>query len=489
MAQPTANPYPPYLLYALVFFSGFANLAAEIIGPRMFASLFGTTTAVWAIMISVTLTGLSVGYALGGRITRDQIDAWLPRLLLANAAWLLLVSWIVWELPASVVAAESRIGPGTIITTAMLAFFPPSLMFGMVSPMTITLLNTHKSEQDSHVTGNVFAISTIGSVAGALMAAFYLIPWIGLSLSMRLFAVGLILFALVIWNNSRRWWLLPGLLLCFIVPQPDWVWSSPAGLDLLAQREGYYQTIRVYGDDDHIWMHLGPSFHSRLNRVTGEPDFSYAVTLLDIIEDLIPDLTDKQVLIIGGAGHGLAHAMENRGAQVTEVEIDPIVVALSDEYFGEIQGRVVLQDGRVFVEQADANRYDLVLVDVFDGAANVPPQFTTVEFFRAVEQVLKPDGILGYNFIGTPEGERSRSFRALTTTMAAVFDHVGANDRTGTSSQNILLAAANRPLTDAQLVSVPTDGHLLTDDLNPIEVFTQEARDFIYFRREADTLP
>lgn len=488
MPESTSN-HPPPLLYALVFFGGFANLAAEIIGPRMFASLFGTTTVVWAIMISVTLVGLSVGYALGGRIHHENIIRWMPRLLVANAMWLLLVSWIVWELPASIAASGTDLDSSAIILTAMIAFFPPSVMFGMLSPMTITLLAHHQPPTaHSRITGNIYAVSTVGSVAGALSAAFYLIPWIGLSTSMRLFAAGLLLFALILWHGNRRWWIAAAFLLCAFVPQPDWVWSSPDDVELLAQREGLYQTIRVYGDETHIWIHLGPSFHSRMNRATREPDFSYVVTMLGIIELLFPDLTGRQVLIIGGAGHGLSHAMENRGATVTEVEIDPVVVELSDRYFGEIQGEVVLQDGRVYMEQAEENVFDLVIVDVFDGAANVPPQFATLEFFEAVERTLKPDGVLTFNFIGTPEGQRSRSFRALTTTMQNALDHAGANDVTGTSSQNILLAASNRPLDDANLLSVPTDGHLLTDDHNPIEIFTAEARDFIYFRRQAESL-
>ncbi|MFW5691445.1 MAG: hypothetical protein ACOCXZ_02980, partial [Chloroflexota bacterium] len=62
----------PLAIYALVFFGGFANLAAEIIGPRMFASLFGNTNIVWAVMISVTLVGLSVGYTIGGRVQQAR---------------------------------------------------------------------------------------------------------------------------------------------------------------------------------------------------------------------------------------------------------------------------------------------------------------------------------------------------------------------------------------------------------------------------------
>src|SRR5690606_32406698 len=108
--------------------------------------------------------------------------------------------------------------------------------------------------------------------------------------------------------------------------------------------------------------------------------------------DLTGDASNKEILIIGGAGHSQARALEARGANVTEVEIDPFVIQLSDKHFGPIEGKVVAQDGRAFVEQASQNQYDFVLIDAYNGPASIPPQLTTVEFFRAVDATLKPGG-------------------------------------------------------------------------------------------------
>jgi len=476
------------LLYVLVFFSGFANLATEIIGPRLFSSMFGTTTSVWAIMISVTLVGLAVGYALGGRISLNNIRTMLPAILLANAVWLMLVSWLVWEVPASAVSGGAAPDTSLILTTAMSAFFVPSVLFGMLSPISITLLGEHRPpEAVSQIVGNIYAISTVGSVAGALAAAFYLIPWVGLSASLRIFAVGLTLFAVYFWYITRDGRqglpITPALVMGFVLifPQPDFQWETDDNLTLLAQREGYYQTIRVYSDEEtFVQMHLGPSFHSRMDLQTGEPTFSYAETMLDYIGD---DLNGADVLIIGGAGHSLARALEAQGANVTEVEIDPFVVELSDEYFGAIEGEVVIADGRIFIDTADPATYDLILIDAFDGAANVPPHLTTREFFEATRKALRTDGRMMYNFIGTPEGERNRSYTAISATLNAAFDYAGASVVTGEISVNIILVASQSPLDDLGVFAIPDDGIVLTDDNNPMEIFLREARDFTYFRR------
>jgi len=65
--------------------------------PRLVASLFGSTTVIWAIIISVTLIGISVGYFLGGRVPQKRVLTVLPVILLLNAAWLLAISWLVWK--------------------------------------------------------------------------------------------------------------------------------------------------------------------------------------------------------------------------------------------------------------------------------------------------------------------------------------------------------------------------------------------------------
>lgn len=477
--------YPPFILYLLVFFGGFANLATEIIGPRLFASIFGETTIIWAIIISVTLVGLSVGYMIGGRVERAKVRTVLPLVLVGNAVYLVGVSWLVWQAPADAAAQGLGVDSSIVFTTAMAAFFVPSLLFGTLSPMVISLLSEQQApETMSRIVGNVYAIGTIGSVSGALMAALFLIPWIGLTTSLQGFAVVLVAFAAYFFMPSRRPLAAGAAVLCVIVPQPNFQWQNDEHLRLVEQREGYYQTVRIYTDDEtFIQMHLGPTFHSKIDLNTREPLFNYAVTMLQYVEEI----AGKRALVIGGAGHAMARYLENRGAIVTEVEIDPIVVQLSDEYFGTINGDVVIQDGRAFIENAPSESYDLILIDAFDGGASVPAQMTTVEFFEAVERVLTPDGLMLYNFVGTPEGARSESFRALGRTFSDAFEFAGytraAPDTEPTINQNIIFAGSPSPIVKIDLETLPTEGYLLTDNLNPIDILLERARRQFYFRR------
>src|SRR6185436_10627020 len=159
--------------------------------------------------------------------------------------------------------------------------------------------------------------------------------WVGLSPSLRLFAVLLTLFSIYWSVRYYRIGAAAAVVMCLIVPQPNYVWDDPA--TLLIQREGYYDTIRVYTDGStFVRMHLGPTYESEMSLQTLEPTFEYATTMIQ----LVSQPANQRVLVIGGAGHTIARALENRGAIITEVEIDPIIVEVSDDYFGPIRGDV-----------------------------------------------------------------------------------------------------------------------------------------------------
>lgn len=460
--------------YGLVFFCGFANLATEIIGPRMVASMFGNTTEIWAIIISITLIGISVGYFIGGRVPVARIPQVLPLVLIGNAVWLVLVGWVIWLVPAGAV----DVGYVTVFVTAFAAFFLPAVLFSTVSPMVVGMLTATQRN-----VGNIYSFGTVGSVAGALLAAFILIPFVGLTASLRLFALILVALAvifLILRRTSIKFSGAPTLLVLALVvglPQPSYQWES--NLTLLEQTEGYYQTIRVYTDNQKmVMLHLGPSFQAEMDLQTKEPLFGYARTMVEISGDV----SGKHLLIIGGAGHTMARMLERQGAEVVEVEIDPRVVEVSDRHFGPIQGQVVVTDGRAYIESSE-DTFDIIYIDAFDGSVSVPPQLVTREFFEVARRRLNLGGRLMFNFIGHPQGPRSASVEAFAATLKAVFPYVEVSDAEEERLVNLVFVASMEPVDDIPYADAPWDGQVLTDDLNPIDVLLRQAREGIYYRR------
>ncbi len=56
------------LLYVIVFVGGLTTIGVEIAASRLVAPYFGNSTFIWATLIGLTLTYLSIGYYFGGKL-------------------------------------------------------------------------------------------------------------------------------------------------------------------------------------------------------------------------------------------------------------------------------------------------------------------------------------------------------------------------------------------------------------------------------------
>jgi MFS family permease len=184
------------LVLFVAFLSGAVFLALEIVSSRVLAPAFGSSIHVWGSLISVFLLALTLGYFLGGRLAdRRPSYLWLACILFWASAFVLL-------LPLATVPASQWIAGlgldfrlGTLI--ACLAFFlAPSVLMGMVSPYVIKLLAADVAAI-GRLSGTIYAVSTLGSILGALGVSFFLIPVMGTRAILLLCGALLIACALV----------------------------------------------------------------------------------------------------------------------------------------------------------------------------------------------------------------------------------------------------------------------------------------------------
>ena len=80
-----------FLLYVTAFISGFVMMGYEMLGVRVLAPFYGTSVYVWGATISVFLAGLSIGYALGGRIAERRADGKILAVLVMIPALLIIM--------------------------------------------------------------------------------------------------------------------------------------------------------------------------------------------------------------------------------------------------------------------------------------------------------------------------------------------------------------------------------------------------------------
>lgn len=190
----TLRRVPRPRLEVIVAVVGAASLGAEIAAARLLAPWFGASTIVWANTIATVLVALSIGYWVGGRLAdRDPTIGGLCRLVLGAAGLLALVPFVAGPfLSTSVEVFDSvSIGEGAGSLLAVLVLIAaPVLLLGAVAPYAIRLM-VASVEEAGRVAGRVYAVSTLGSLAGVFLSALVLVPFAGTRLTFVAFAVAL----------------------------------------------------------------------------------------------------------------------------------------------------------------------------------------------------------------------------------------------------------------------------------------------------------
>jgi predicted membrane-bound spermidine synthase len=193
---------PGWQLRLLVFVSGAVLMGLEMAGSRILASHFGSSIYVWGSIIGVFLAALSGGYFAGGLVADRRPSFFLLNVLVLLAGcWLLVLPLYDNLICRGIRSANlgSRLEP--LLATTIL-FGGPSLLMGMVSPFAIRL-SASVIDRIGNTSGRLYALSTLGSIVGTLVTAFWLIPLIGVHTILKSLGITLIAIAIVGLPKSR----------------------------------------------------------------------------------------------------------------------------------------------------------------------------------------------------------------------------------------------------------------------------------------------
>jgi spermidine synthase len=413
-------------LRLVVFVSGAVLMGLELAGSRVLAVHFGSSIYVWGAIIGVFLASLSIGYYLGGNIA----DRW-PNFLLLNlliviaGAWLLVTpvyaNWVCRGI--RLLDLGVRLGP---LVATLLLFGGPSILMGTVSPFAVRLA-ARAVESMGNLSGRLYALSTVGSIAGTLLTAFWLVPSVGVRLLLQVLGLCLLLLPAIVLAGSRARLALVAPLAAgaLVALWPGGGAPAVPGRQVVHEADSAYHHILVIDDTQEHTRSL--QFDSNVEGTIKlsppyETHFGYS-DAFHLARVFRPEL--RRVLFIGGgAGIGARKFLaEDPGVLVDLVEIDPVVVKASHDYFflePDPRLRVYTEDGRNFVRRTK-EKYDLVVLDAYTLAAQVPFHLTTREFMEEVKSVLAPEGVVVANIAYALEGPSSRVLRAQYKTFDAVF--------------------------------------------------------------------
>jgi spermidine synthase len=483
-----------------IFIAGAAVMVLQIVGTRIIGPQFGAGMTVWTVLITITLVALALGAFLGGRIAdRHPSPTAFAVVLLVAAATV----GLVVPLRGPVLGWAWALGiRGGALAASSILFLPPLLLLGMISPFAVRLEATG-SGSAGRSAGRLYAISTAGSVAGAIAAGFFLVPLFRIPTLLLLLAATLAVAAVVAAAPTWQRRLAvagAGIVLAAALP----AWPRPMPPQLLAVRSHEGSDLRVVEHDGRRHLLMDQVVQSVVD-AAGRPADKYAYHVAARVALARPQA--RRAAVIGLGGGGLVTLLEEQGITVDGVDVAPEVINLAREFFGLAipPERLHPEDGRIFLRRHPAT-FDVVILDAFSGD-RVAGALVSREGLAVAHDALLPGGLLILNTWGVDEqtGSPTATGAAIRGTLAAVFPEVIEVPAAG----NCLFLASDRPIgparTDVELrtfdgarrftwqlappVAWP-EATVLTDDCNMVDVLDIARNDARRVaRREAMPLP
>ena len=436
----------------VVFGGGAIGMVLELVGSRLLAPYFGNSLFVWTSLIGVMLGFMSLGYFLGGRLADKYLDTkYLFWILLGAAASVALIA----VTQAAVLPALAKSGSVRLfsVLSAAVLFAIPSTLLGMVSPYCIRL-RMHSVEDSGATVGSLYALSTLGSIAGTFAAGFWLISVFGSLNLVMLIAISLGALSLLVMGRRVPW---QGVaLLALVLSTLGYVRVAVADDTIDTQYDRY--TIREIADPASGRPLIGLSRDQRSAESVSYADngdpyrFEY-YRYYDLATTLRGGKVRNALLIGGGTfSYPRLFAAANPQATLDVVEIDPALYGIAKSRFGykdDPRLRLAFEDGRTFLNRAKGP-YDAVFMDAFKSQETVPYQLVTRETWQRAYDVLSDDGVVVMNVIASPQDNRRAFFNSLLATIRSVFPEVqafqvAAGDAEEGGIKNTSIIAMKRP--------------------------------------------
>src|SRR5712691_5846682 len=196
----TGRTIQGWVLILLVIVAGACSLAVELSASRLLAPYFGTSLFVWSNLIGLILLYLTIGYYVGGRVAdRFPRPTVLYGLTTVAAFLISLIPFLSkpilhWS-QSSFATYSIGVFYGSLVSVILL-FALPMILLGCVSPFAIRL-SIEQLGKSGRTSGQLYAISTAGSIVGTFLPVLWLIPGIGTYRTFFTFAVCLLLVSVI----------------------------------------------------------------------------------------------------------------------------------------------------------------------------------------------------------------------------------------------------------------------------------------------------
>jgi spermidine synthase len=439
------NALPVWLLSSVLACSGFCAMAFEVLWSRGLVFFLSSTTYAFTTVLSVVLAGLAGGSLAAAAIARysRRLPAWIAALQVCIGLFGLASPWILQHLDQVILFAENPAGQSwrQWLTIRYLAgavtILLPALCMGATFPLVIGASIRSLAAAGRSV-GSLSSLNTLGGIAGALAAAFVLIPAAGIQRSLVIVALvncaaGL---AVIRWGMKRSLpWALTGTALACVL---GFVALRDAGRNPLVlcsravRGAGGPVSLVSYKEDQAAGVAVLRTDRGRNLNIDG---FNAAGTwryeymhLLGHLPVLLSPSPDTALVICLGTGTtcgsvGLYPAVKH----VDCAEISPAVIA-SAGIFSDVnyncadnpKVRIRCEDGRNLLLTA-RRRYDVITLEPMHPCLSTATNLYSSDFYRLCRERLSAHGVMAQ--WAPMHAVSPREYRMLIASFVSVFPH------------------------------------------------------------------
>lgn len=188
-----ALPVVRFFLFAIIIELGMLSMGFQMLASRLLNPSFGSTIVVWVWLISTFLAAFSFGSIWGGWVS-SQTDrrrlGWQIATATTGVVSLAVTTFFgglllekietAW-IPVSAMDDATSAGMNTaLFISCMSLFFVPVTALSSFGPQCVHFLASRGSTPGP-ASGLVYALSTLGNIAGVMLTVFILIPNIRVS--------------------------------------------------------------------------------------------------------------------------------------------------------------------------------------------------------------------------------------------------------------------------------------------------------------------
>lgn len=409
--------------------TGLTSFIYEIVWVRMLNQILGTTVHSFEIMLATFIAGLALGAAYVAR--RRNLDAlrWLAQAqwwmgLTALASCVLIAHSFGWMGTWFETVQEKQWGYNIFMlgcaALAMAAMLPATFFAGMTLPLaTGALLKQGGGES---AVGRIYAVNTLGAIAGVLLSIHLLIPLLGLEKALIVAAVldavvGLFLF----WRLGAQRLVRAGAVALLLALGAAAAWGQISPHDQAAavwrngrqalnadftvpwSHDGKTATVVVGQIGSNRWIATNgkadAAMEDTLDNPAGPDEF--AMNLLAAMP-LAAHPNPERIGVIGWGSGMTTHMLLGSDVvkQVDTVEIEPAMYE-GAKLFGDRvarayedpRSRVVFEDARTYFASQPV-RYDVIVSEPSNPWVSGVAGLFTQEFYRFLYTRLENDGVL-----------------------------------------------------------------------------------------------